>query len=153
MASRTISRSDVLHGNLFALEVRHHILLCEDLTRLEHDNCAGALAQALVRVGHHRSHGNGRMAVQQGFHFNHGNVLTAANNHVLTTTGDAHIALGIQGGQVAGVKPAFGIGAVQMRALQVAPKVGAGAQIQFAEAWPAGKVLPSVSTIFSSTAG
>ena len=72
------------------------------------------------------------MAIEQVLDLDHRDVLAAADDHVLAAAGDADIALRVDAGQVAGVEPVVGIGAVQVRATQVAAEVGTGAQHQAA---------------------
>ena len=55
------------------------------------------------------------MLVEKRLDLDDGNVLAAANDHVLRPAGDPDVAPIIDLGQVAGVEPALGIGVVQMR--------------------------------------
>eukprot|EP01136_Pigoraptor_vietnamica_P000419 Opistho-1_new@25714 len=124
---------DVLQRHLLGLEEGNDRRQVELPPRLGHHHRAGALAQALVGVGDHGGHGHVGVAVQQRLDLDHGNVLAAANDHVLGAPGDAHVAALVDAREVAGVEPVGRVGAVELRALQVAAEVGAGAQQQLAD--------------------
>ena len=90
---------------------------------------ATVLNESLVGVGDD-GHGDGRVPVQQRLDLDHRDVLAAADDHVLAAAGDADVAPRVDARQVAGVEPAVGVGAVELRPLQVAAEVGARAHEQ-----------------------
>ena len=118
-------------GDLAAAEVADRLFgfLC---ARLQDDPGAHLLAETLVRHAEDLDVLNVVMAQQEFLDLARIDVLAAADQHVLDPADDLAIALGVDGGQVAGVHPALGVDRLA-RALQVAPvaahhQVAAGAQ-------------------------
>ena len=73
------------------------------------DPGAEFLAVFLVGHAHHLHVLHLRVAVQKFFNLARVDVLAATDHHVLDAADDVHVALGVHGGQVAGVHPAVGV--------------------------------------------
>jgi hypothetical protein len=123
------------------------------LAGLEHD--PGADLLAVLRVGHaehlHVLHLG--VAVQEFLDLARVDVLAAADQHVLDAADDVAIALGVDGGQVAGVHPAVASwprACGLRRPSSPASPSSRGAQLALLAD---GQVRPSASTIFTSRCG
>ncbi|MNT93544.1 hypothetical protein D3C71_2057780 [compost metagenome] len=70
------------------------------------------------------------MLVEQVLDLDHGDVFSAADDHVLGAPGDADVALFAHARQIACGEPAVGVDAIEFRALQVADKQAGAADHQ-----------------------
>lgn len=82
---------DGLLGSLLVFQNLHQSWRDNGLPGLGRHHGAGALAQALVGVGHDGGHGVGRVAAEQRFDLDHRNVVAAADDHVLAVADGAQM--------------------------------------------------------------
>ena len=99
-----------------------------------HDDGDADLAHHRVGPGDHRHVGHAGVGGQRGLDLGRVHVVAAADEHLLGPPGEAHQAVGLDAGQVAGPQPAVG-GDGRRGGLGVAPvarHLGGGAQPQLA---------------------
>ena len=123
-------------GHLLAAELADLSLGCRCIWP-QFDEGARHLAPFRVRLGHHRRRVHRRMAVQNVFDLDRGDVLAPGNDHVLRAILDAHVPIRLDHGEIPGVEPAAGESLFRGRGvLQIAVHRDVAAEHDLADGLP-----------------